>query len=663
MPLPSCRPALEDAKGKGRVTDNPKKLVISWFSNAPWVPTGYGNQTKLSVPRLKALGHEISITSFYGLEGAPIEWDGIHVFPRAMHPYGQDIIGATAASVGADILITLLDAFVIEADNIPPTIGWYPWFPVDHEPMPVDVMASVRRSRKAIVYSKFAKREAEACDMDVYYVPHGVDTAVFRPADRLEARKAIGAPPDAFMVGMVAANKGNPPRKAFFEQIAAFAALHKKHPDTILYLHTQDGTRPHPERVDLVAYSRVVGLVPGKDVFFPDQYMLTLGYNDAYMRMAYSAMDVLTNVSCGEGFGIPIVEAQACGTPVIVGDWTSMPELCFSGWMVGKDEAERVFTNFRSFQFQPHAGAIAECMFAAYEMRGNDDYRKAARHGALQYDADKVMEKYWRPTLEDIWQRVQDERETQTSNHNHVWSQIGISGNDGISLPCTVPGCKTEQIISRTGNRIVPNGYNLSPGGMIINIEDIPGSAISKIVMREIERDYQIDKVKIPPDSVIVDIGAHVGVVSVYLAKRFPDHDIYAFEPIPELFALLLRNLEANNVKNVVAVNAAVTCDGRDVSLFGNLDVNSGGSSIIYNGAPKRCVAKSIRLQDQLDGRRIGLLKIDCEGAEYEILTDELLSRVDVIRGEFHRTPSNNPLEFLAHVIEIVKDTKVTILT
>jgi glycosyltransferase involved in cell wall biosynthesis len=129
------------------------------------------------------------------------------------------------------------------------------------------------------------------------------------------------------------------------------------------------------------------------------------------MQYAYNSMDVLMSASKGEGFGIPIVEAQACGTPVIVGDWTSMGELCFSGWKIGKDEAEREYDAFfHSFWYKVHATAVADRLFAAYEMRGNQDYADRARNGAKAYDADKVTEKYWRPVLADIAKRVEYEK-------------------------------------------------------------------------------------------------------------------------------------------------------------------------------------------------------------------------------------------------------------
>ena len=44
------------------------KILI--HSNAPWVPSGYGSQVMLMLPRLRALGHEVAVSSFYGLSGS-----------------------------------------------------------------------------------------------------------------------------------------------------------------------------------------------------------------------------------------------------------------------------------------------------------------------------------------------------------------------------------------------------------------------------------------------------------------------------------------------------------------------------------------------------------------------------------------------------------------
>jgi glycosyltransferase involved in cell wall biosynthesis len=387
---------------------------ISWLSNAPFAATGYGNQTRLFTPRLQSLGHNVAISAFYGIEGGVLHWGTIPMYPRAQHPYGVDVMGAHAMHFQADLLISLIDAWVIEPDLIPAGLRWAAWYPVDSEPLPPPVRDKVARAYARIVYSKFGERMTRDAGLDCYYVPHGVDCSVFAPGDRAAARERLRWPGDKFIVGMVAANKGNPSRKAFCQNIAAFAALHRQHPDTMLYLHTVAGTEN--AGVNLPEFVESLGLSWGfahrcdhnaVDVLFCDQYQNLLGFPDAYMADVYNALDVHLLVSMGEGFGIPILEAQACGCPVIVGDWTSMPELCFSGWKVDKSDAEAYWTPLAAYQYIPHVAPITERLLAAYRMAGNLDYRKRARDGALAYDADKVTAKYWQPVLADIESRIE----------------------------------------------------------------------------------------------------------------------------------------------------------------------------------------------------------------------------------------------------------------
>ena len=383
-------------------------MRINWFSNAPWASSGYGNQTRLFARRIKDLGHQVSITAFYGLEGAILNMDGMPIYPKGLQPYGQDIMSAHARNANADIIISLIDAWVIDPRLNVHGIPWVPWFPVDSEPLPAPVKRAAAAAFKRIVFSRFGEKMVHDAGLDCYYVPHGCDTNVYKPMDQAEARTAVQFPQDKFIVGMVAANKGTPSRKAFMPQLKAFAELQKRHGDCFLYLHTNRSERGEMEGVNLPEYLRFLGLQEGRDYGFPDPYLQMLGFPDAVMAAMYNAFDVKTLVSMGEGFGIPILEAQACGCPVVVGDWTSMGELCFSGWKVSKADAEPFWTPLAAYQYYPRSGAILEAYEAAYQMKGNQEYRTRAREGALAYDADRVTEKYWKPVLDDIGDHLAD---------------------------------------------------------------------------------------------------------------------------------------------------------------------------------------------------------------------------------------------------------------
>ena len=380
-------------------------MKIHWLSNAPWSCTGYGNQTRVFTQRLADKGHQVSITAFYGLEGAQLRLGDITVFPKGFHPYGQDIAAANARMVDADILISLIDAWVCQSDMLQlHNQRWVPWFPVDSEPLPPAVYRQVVNAWKRIVFSHFAEKMLDQAGLDYYYVPHGIDTKVMIPYDKAESRKELGLPEDAYVVGMVAANKGNPSRKAFCEQIAGFQILKAKHPEAVLYIHALDGAGGQDGMVNIPEYCKGIGLEMGRDVRFCNQHQYLLSYADEWMAKTFSAFDVMMNVSTGEGFGIPIVEAQSCGTPVIVGDWTSMSELVFAGRKVDKKDAAPQYSALGAFQYVPRLEAIGALLLEEYNHPSSTE---KARQGALAYDADLVVETYWEPVLAKIKEEIE----------------------------------------------------------------------------------------------------------------------------------------------------------------------------------------------------------------------------------------------------------------
>jgi FkbM family methyltransferase len=123
------------------------------------------------------------------------------------------------------------------------------------------------------------------------------------------------------------------------------------------------------------------------------------------------------------------------------------------------------------------------------------------------------------------------------------------------------------------------------------------------------------------------------------LAKKYPQAQILAYEPVLENFEALLRNIDRNKLTNITPHNRAVTKDGRRVGIATDPISNSGGSNIYDKEVSQQ--AESVTLRSIFEDYNIGrlpLLKIDCEGAEFEILEDySLLGRVWALRGEFHR--------------------------
>jgi glycosyltransferase involved in cell wall biosynthesis len=119
---------------------------------------------------------------------------------------------------------------------------------------------------------------------------------------------------------------------------------------------------------------------------------------DRVLAALYSAADVLLACSMGEGFGIPVIEAQACGTPVIVSNFSAQPELVGDGWLVDGqpfwDAAQKAWF------FTPSVASILNALRASYEApRG---VSAKAVEFARQYDADAVYERFWKPAIKEI---------------------------------------------------------------------------------------------------------------------------------------------------------------------------------------------------------------------------------------------------------------------
>lgn len=181
--------------------------------------------------------------------------------------------------------------------------------------------------------------------------------------------------------------------------------------------------------------------------------------------------------------------------------------------------------------------------------------------------------------------------------------------------------------------------------GIDLQIADYESSVVTADILRDLKRDdYNIDNIDFSPGDVVIDIGANIGIISVYIAKRYPLVRIYAYEPIPDNYKHLLKNIELNNAKNVTPCNMAITNDGRSFGMTVHMSSNSGGATGYLEDmnlpGHRSFMVDSMTLGDVFEKNgieRCRLLKIDCEGAEHEILMGcNILNRMDYLSGEFH---------------------------
>lgn len=191
--------------------------------------------------------------------------------------------------------------------------------------------------------------------------------------------------------------------------------------------------------------------------------------------------------------------------------------------------------------------------------------------------------------------------------------------------------------------------------GTPLRILDAEGSIATGIVATELAADaYGLGRITFEPGDVVVDAGAHVGMVAIWLAARNPDITVVAIEPEPLNLRHLRANLAGNGVGNVVVVPRALTCDGRTVRIA-RPPGNSGGAGRHHDrtGGYPTAEVRSTTLDaifDEFVPGRCRLLKVDCEGAEHEILpASRALGRVDWFAGEFHLS---SRLDAAGHSVE-----------
>jgi FkbM family methyltransferase len=170
-----------------------------------------------------------------------------------------------------------------------------------------------------------------------------------------------------------------------------------------------------------------------------------------------------------------------------------------------------------------------------------------------------------------------------------------------------------------------------------------PPRATLSDVVRRVESDYYLlQAASFREGDTVVDVGAHVGALSIYLAQQYPFVRIVALEPEPSLFRCLLRNIELSGVMNVTAINRAVSGDGRRATLytspwpgtFATIDPRLAAAHPVLRPVPVETLTLAQLFRDH-DIRRCRVLKISAPGAVRESLSVLRTGRcVDLLCGE-----------------------------
>lgn len=306
------------------------------------VSTGFAAATHAVCDHLHASGHEVHVLglNYYG-DPHPYPY---HIYP-CRQPYGGglDGMGVTRMpwlvdQLAPDIVVLLNDpwnirpyfeAFVkyrpIQNTKVPKFVAWLAVDGGNQHGYELSA-TTLPDLTKIAVWTQYAADELvkggyEGPPIDI--IPLGVDLDIFRPLDRAESRLhpifAGGSPalrdPSTYVVGVVGRNQL---RKRLDLTIQYFAALADHEPRAHLLLHVAPTDDKGCDLVSLVRYYHLENRVSIINT------QVGHGVPIETMPVIYSAMNVLLTTTQGEGWGLPMLEAMACGTPVIAPDWSGL---------------------------------------------------------------------------------------------------------------------------------------------------------------------------------------------------------------------------------------------------------------------------------------------------------------------------------------------------
>ena len=228
------------------------------------------------------------------------------------------------------------------------------------------------------------------------YIPHAIDRKIWN-ADVQPMRETLRVPEDAHLTIITAMNKGK--RKSFPEMLHAWTMFARTHEDAYLYLHTDKFG--HMDGINLIPLLKALD-APEARIRWVNSIQMRAGVPVETVARLMRSSDCLLLASRSEGFGLPVIEAQAVGTPVIVTRHTAQPELVrIYGQVV---DGQLHWEDFHeAFSKIPNVLSIFDALESNYRLTKAGNVDRAYLAATMdEYDADKVYAEKWEPLFQSI---------------------------------------------------------------------------------------------------------------------------------------------------------------------------------------------------------------------------------------------------------------------
>lgn len=359
-------------------------MKILYHGDSPTCSTGFGNVSRHLLGGLHEKGYEITVIGINDMGG----WKDPAQFPYRIYPaiyddykdlFGVKRLIATLAGTDPeikdkfDVLVLNYDFFLLQEIKLDQyTIFQYLkeiipksgikktilYTPIDNPLITKEWLDVLRFFNVLVVPSTYGKNVVTAKDpalgKETKVIPYGLDIGEFYPLpddDKgvAELKKMFHAE-KKFIVGYVGRNQW---RKDIYRVMKVFAKFHAQFPQSFLYIHAHPTSTMH-DGGNLFQMGENLGLHLGLDYATPQpNFSENKGFDVTDMNKLYNMMDVFLSASTGEGFGLPMVEAQLAGVPVVAPDNTTVPELVEDKGLIYKNNNTVCFGWFDHMRERP----------------------------------------------------------------------------------------------------------------------------------------------------------------------------------------------------------------------------------------------------------------------------------------------------------------------
>lgn len=259
--------------------------------------------------------------------------EGYFMLPMGNLEYGFDIIGKYIMEYKPDIVVTLCDVG-FQSGYIDPIEEcrkqgwrgkWIAYTPIDTHGWAVTWNRDLSSCDVNVAMAKFGEQQMKKFGVEnVVMIPHGVDLETFKPLDNRAELKKKYKVENQFVVGFIGRNQI---RKMVDRLCMAFANFSKDKEDVKLVMHideqpTKDGWNLNYLLPSLKIDSKTKLTKKKMDV------IKRQSITPEVINELYNIMDVFGYATGGEGFGLPAIECQAAGTPLLMTDCSTALDLC-----------------------------------------------------------------------------------------------------------------------------------------------------------------------------------------------------------------------------------------------------------------------------------------------------------------------------------------------